>query len=80
MVCGDRDEIVSRLESAYQEKAAAVGMSGNGNVVELYLSQKGSWTLLLTMPTGTSCLIAAGNNWEFLPSLMPDKRAKEYAT
>ncbi len=70
-VCGDRSEIVSRLESAYQEKASAIGMSGNGGVVELYTSEKGSWTLLLTQPTGVSCLIAAGDNWESMPNPKP---------
>lgn len=66
-VCGDRKEIVSRLESGYQEKASAIGLSGNGGVVELYKSDKGSWTLLLTRPGGVSCLMAAGENWEDTP-------------
>ena len=80
-VCGDRDEIVSRLEAAYQEKASAVGMAGNGGVVELYTSEKGSWTLLLTQPTGVSCLIAAGDNWETMPEPKPKAgtKVKEYA-
>ena len=72
-VCGDRAEIVARLESAYQEKVVAVGMAGTGNVVELFLSTRGSWTLLLTQPIGISCLIAAGDNWEFI---MPPKLEK----
>ena len=68
-VCGDREVIIDRLESAYQEKPVAVGLSGNGGVVELYLSDKGSWTLLLTQPTGVSCLIAAGDNWHQIPDI-----------
>ncbi len=65
-VCGDRNEIVARLESGYQEKSSAMGVSTNGGLVELYTSEKGTWTLMLTQPNGTSCLIAAGNNWESL--------------
>ncbi len=70
-VCGDRNEIVSRLESGYNEKVSALGLAGNGGVVELYTSQKGSWTLLMTQPNGMSCLIAAGENWESIPDRKP---------
>ena len=63
-ICGKRDEIVSRLESGYQEFNSAMGMSTNGGLVELYTSEKGTWTLMLSQPNGVSCLIAAGENWE----------------
>ena len=63
-VCGKRDDIVSRLENGYQEFNSAMGMSTNGGLVELYTSEKGTWTLMLTQPDGVSCLIAAGENWE----------------
>ena len=63
-VCGNRDDIVSRLENGYQEFNSAMGMSTNGGLVELYTSDKGTWTLMLTQPDGISCLIAAGQNWE----------------
>ncbi len=65
-VCGPRAELVERLRSAYQEQASAIGLAGSGGVVELYTSEKGSWTLLLTQTTGVSCLIAAGDSWESL--------------
>jgi len=67
-VCGDRNEIISRLESGYQETTSGLGLSANGGVVELYTSEKGTWTLMLTQPNGVSCLIAAGDNWEHVES------------
>jgi hypothetical protein len=67
-VCGKRDDIVSRLENGYQEFNSALGMSTNGGLVELYTSDKGTWTLMLTQPDGVSCLIAAGENWETINS------------
>jgi len=70
-LCGDRDDIISRLESGYKESATGFGLAGNGGVVELYTSKKGSWTLLMTQPNGMSCLIAAGENWESLPDTKP---------
>jgi hypothetical protein len=65
-ICGKRDDIVSRLESGYQEFNSAMGMSTNGGLVELYTSENGTWTLMLSQPDGVSCLIAAGENWESL--------------
>lgn len=70
-LCGDRDDIVSRLSSGYQESVSALGIAGTGGVVELFTSEKGSWTLLMTHPTGVSCLIAAGDSWETLPDPRP---------
>lgn len=75
-VCGDRDKIISSLETLYQEKPSAIGMSGGGGVVELFVSEKGSWTLLLTQPTGVSCLVAAGEHWEQLPDTPNASREK----
>ena len=71
-VCGKRDDIVKRLEYGYQEFNSAMGMSSNGGLVELYTSEKGTWTLMLTQPGGVSCLIASGENWETFESKAPD--------
>lgn len=66
-VCDLRGIIVDRLESQYQETAKALGLAGNGGVVELYTSESGSWTLLLTQTSGVACLIAAGESWHDVP-------------
>lgn len=73
-VCGKREKIVARLENGYQEFNSAMGMSTNGGLVELFTSEEGTWTLMLTQPDGVSCLIAAGQNWE---SLKNAKNASE---
>lgn len=70
-VCGKRDDIVSRLENGYQEFNSAMGMSTNGGLVELFTSENGTWTLMLTQPDGVSCLIAAGQNWESFEGMKP---------
>jgi hypothetical protein len=34
-------------------------------VIEVYSSEEtGTWTILVTRPDGTSCLLAAGQRWE----------------
>lgn len=63
-VCDKRSDVLTHLAKKYSEKPAAVGVTANGGIVEL-LSQKDgkTWTLIVTMPNGISCLIAAGSDW-----------------
>lgn len=64
MVCGERVEIVNALESGHQEQKTAGGLSGSGGLVELFTGESGTWTLLLTLPGGPTCLLGAGEDWE----------------
>jgi hypothetical protein len=64
MVCGERVEIVNALQSGHQEKRTAGGLSGSGGLVELFTGDSGTWTLLLTLPGGPTCLLGAGEAWE----------------
>ncbi len=70
-LCGNRAGILGKLSNGYSENASAMGLSSNGGVVEVLTSPKGeSWTIIITMPNGVSCLIAAGESWETLPLLI----------
>ncbi len=63
--CGDRQAIVDQLTNKYGESRQNVGLNGNNSLVEVFVSAAtGTWTILVTMPTGTSCLVAAGQNWQ----------------
>jgi hypothetical protein len=62
--CGDRDEVLGTLKGQYKEIPTGFGMTVGGQVIELLTSEEGSWTLLLSMPNGRSCLIGAGEGWE----------------
>ena len=37
-----------------------------GAVLEVFASKKGSWTFLITMPNGLTCVVASGQSWETL--------------
>ena len=41
-----------------------MGLAQDNTVMELYSSAKGTWTLTATLPSGLTCLIAAGQNFE----------------
>lgn len=64
MACTDREAVLKHLSSKYSEAPVGMGVSSNGGVIELLSSQKGgSWTLIMTLPTGHSCMLAAGDSW-----------------
>ncbi len=71
--CDSRSKILSALDQQYKEAPIGVGLAQSGRVIELLVSRKGSWTLLATGPTGLSCLIAAGENWEAMTLPLGDK-------
>lgn len=65
MVCGARTDIVKQLESKYGETRQSMGLQQGRGVVEVYASGKtGSWTILVTDPSGKTCLMAAGEAFE----------------
>lgn len=65
-ICGEREIFVDRLVQGFGERPASVGLGSDGNVVEVFRSAGGSWTLLITKPGGVSCVIAAGEAWHHL--------------
>ena len=65
MACGSRDEIVAKLSDEFDEKRVGMGLGHDGQVVEVYASgDSGSWTMLVTFPTGQTCLYGAGEAWQ----------------
>lgn len=75
MACAERNALVGELKEKYKESAQGLGMTGNGAVMELMTSDQGSWSLVVTMPNGKSCLIATGNGWEQVPVKVAGKDA-----
>lgn len=68
--CNQRVEIVRHLATVYAETPVALGTATNGGVVELFISKDGrSWTLIVTAPDGVACMIAAGEDWNRLPTI-----------
>ena len=65
-VCTERKKFTHYLSKQYKEKPKAVGLVSNTSIMEVYVSKKGTWSILMTNRKGITCLIAAGNNWENL--------------
>ncbi len=61
--CPDRGTVVDHLGRKYAEAPVAMGWS-SGGVVEVLTSKDGAtWTIIVTAPDGTACLVAAGEAW-----------------
>jgi hypothetical protein len=69
-VCAAHATIVERLSDEYAETKVGTGLASAGYLVEVFASSSGSWTIVLTQPGGTACLIASGNYWESAPQLV----------
>lgn len=61
--CKPREDIVKVLSSKYKESRRAYGLSNQMQMLELYASENGTWTAVVTTPDGKSCIVAAGEAW-----------------
>ncbi len=65
--CDQRAKVIGHLAQKYQEAPVAIGVTTSGGIVEVLTSGDGStWTIILSNPNGTSCLVAAGEGWRAL--------------
>jgi len=68
--CTERKAALRHLEGKFSEMPVAMGLTSTGAMIEVLTSEAGgSWTMLLTMPDGTTCLIAAGEAWRTIPAV-----------
>ncbi len=63
-MCGERERLVGELENQFNESATAVGMVSSDAVVEIFVSDAGTWTIIATGTDGQSCILSAGEGWE----------------
>ena len=63
--CAPRAKLLDQLSSQYKEVPVAIGLSSSGSLVEVLTSDNGStWTIMVSQPNGSSCLVAAGEGWQ----------------
>jgi hypothetical protein len=64
--CGPRDSVLKALEQI-GEVPVGVGMAGNDGkaVIELTVGPDGSWSVLVSDTDGKTCLVLAGQEWDF---------------
>ncbi len=62
--CVPHNVAMDQLAKVFNEKVVGLGLGKNReSVVELYVSSHGSWTILVTLTNGLSCIAASGEHW-----------------
>ena len=63
-LCLPHEEAIARLQQLHGETTKGLGVGKRGqSVMELFTSETGSWTILVTRTNGLSCIAASGENW-----------------
>ncbi len=72
--CDARTAVLDKLASKYGETRRSIGLAANRTVMEVFASDAtGTWSMLMTLPTGVSCLVASGDGFEALGDKLPAK-------
>ncbi len=67
LLCDQRASIIGRLAEKFRESPIAIGVASTGGIIEvLTAGDGGTWTIIVSYPNGTSCLIAVGEGWRAL--------------
>lgn len=65
--CGARDAVLERLSDKYGEQPVSIGVTATGSLLEILASPEGSWTIVVTVPGGPTCLVSSGDGWHNAP-------------
>jgi hypothetical protein len=64
MACGERTIIVDRLAAKFDEQRASLMIDHQGNLVKVFANpETGTWTLLITRPGGSTCVVSSGQDY-----------------
>jgi hypothetical protein len=76
--CGPRADVVDWLTQNYDERPVAFGLIDNSQLLEIHVSETGSWTAIISDVNGRSCVVSAGQSWTPIDRL-DDGEAAEIA-
>lgn len=75
--CAPRDQVIDGLAQTYGETRRSLGIAANNAVMEMFAAtDTGTWTLIVTMPDGMTCLVASGIGYEALTDPLPARGTK----
>ncbi|GGH38685.1 hypothetical protein SAMN05444007_11124 [Cribrihabitans marinus] len=70
--CAPREVVMKKLAEEFGETRRGIGLVQEGSVMEVFASDgSGSWTITVTLPSGVTCLVAAGEAYETLAEALP---------
>ncbi len=64
--CAPRENVSAKLTDKYGEAPSFIGVNSKG-IITIWINQKtGTWSAVLTNPSGISCVVSVGRNGELL--------------
>jgi hypothetical protein len=63
--CASHGDVRSILSDRHQETAKGVGLLSDSKILEIYTSEDGSFSIVVTTADGNTCVVAVGEAWEF---------------
>lgn len=62
-------ELAEKLGEKYHEQPTSAGLTSAGEMLVVWATDTGeTWTISVTAPTGKTCIVSAGNNWQNRPA------------
>ncbi len=72
-LCGPRDAAIAQLEGKHNERVVGRGIvAGGRQMIEIFQSETGTWTVMVTDTKGNSCHLASGQSWMATPLKVGD--------
>lgn len=69
--CAAHDVVAKNLADQFGEVRRGIGLAADNTVMEIYASaETGTWTV--TLPSGQTCLFAAGSDFEMTADMLPN--------
>ncbi|RUU11500.1 MAG: hypothetical protein EOS85_30865 [Mesorhizobium sp.] len=62
--CAARADMIKALGEKFRENPTALGVVNRNVIVEVFVSDQGTWTILASDTRGQSCVISVGEGWE----------------
>lgn len=66
VICETRERFAQRLPGRMRSERTAIGPRGPEQVIKLWTGANDNWTLAVSDASGTSCIIAMGEEWQVL--------------
>lgn len=63
VICEPTGDMHRKLKQQFGGRQAASGLRGREQIMEVWTDRSGDWTLVVTYASGTSCIVAMGEDW-----------------
>lgn len=61
--CNDSATVLKNLQDKYNEQAVGGGVTPGGGQIRLFVSPENTFTVIMSTPDGTSCILTGGTDW-----------------